>query len=159
MSKPLMTGNIWFLIEDEVKHFNVQTIPSNNLKGYTLQIDLSYPHELHNLHNDYPLTSIHKNVVDDELSPDSSVLWQTFNPGSNSQINSDFGKQTKLYSSLRNFEIELKTGNASWQDSQNYRVWPKSMVKTIHRFQCQEMIVSKERFRERLLQTCVQQVW
>ena len=42
----------------------------------------SYPHELHNSHNDYPLTPIHKTVLDDELSPDSLMLWQTFNPGS-----------------------------------------------------------------------------
>ena len=46
-----------FLSEEEIKAFDLDCISENSLIGYFLQVDLEYPHFLHNLHNDYPLCS------------------------------------------------------------------------------------------------------
>lgn len=37
--------------------------------GYTLEVDLEYPSQLHDDHNCYPLAPEHKIVQDEELSP------------------------------------------------------------------------------------------
>ena len=37
------------------KEFQLNKYTSNSLKRYILQIDLEYPRELHQLHNDYNL--------------------------------------------------------------------------------------------------------
>jgi len=34
----------------------------------TLEVDLSYPKELHDLHNEYPLAPEHKNIKEGEIS-------------------------------------------------------------------------------------------
>ena len=38
-----------------VDGFNVNSISDKSPMGYFLEIDLEYPDELHELHNDYPL--------------------------------------------------------------------------------------------------------
>ena len=43
------------LSKEEIKSFNLHSIPENSSVGYILKVDLEYPKELHNLHNDYPL--------------------------------------------------------------------------------------------------------
>ncbi|CAF4327036.1 unnamed protein product, partial [Rotaria magnacalcarata] len=50
MSQSLPTGNFKWSKKD------IATIlESNSKKGYILEVDLEYPKELHDLHNDYPL--------------------------------------------------------------------------------------------------------
>ena len=38
-----------------VDEFDVMSISEKSLTGYLLEVDLKYPDELHELHNDYPL--------------------------------------------------------------------------------------------------------
>ena len=44
-----------FLSEEEIKVFDLGSIPDNNLIGYILEVDSEYPTFLHDLHNDYSL--------------------------------------------------------------------------------------------------------
>ena len=40
------------------KEFHLNKYTSNNLKGCILEVDLEYPKELRELHNNYPLTPV-----------------------------------------------------------------------------------------------------
>ena len=50
-------GDFKWLSEEEIKVFDLHSIPENSLIGYILEVDLKYPEELHDSHNDYPLCS------------------------------------------------------------------------------------------------------
>ena len=52
----------------KVDGFNVNSINEKSKIGYFLEVDLEYPDELHNLHNDYPLAPEKLVVTNDKLS-------------------------------------------------------------------------------------------
>ena len=54
MSQYLPTGGFKWLTEKQINNIMNKTILSDNKKGYILEVDLEYPEELHELHNDYP---------------------------------------------------------------------------------------------------------
>ena len=51
----LTYGDFKFLSEEIIKVFDLDKISENSLIGYILKVDLEYPEELHDSHNDYPL--------------------------------------------------------------------------------------------------------
>ena len=53
-------------------------IPEDNKKGYILEVDLEYPTELHNLHNDYPCAPEKMNITKDMLSPYCKQILEKF---------------------------------------------------------------------------------
>ena len=48
---------------------DILNIPKDSRIGYILKVDLEYPRELHNAHNQYPLAPEHVTVENDMLSP------------------------------------------------------------------------------------------
>ena len=52
----------------KVDGFNVNSINEKSKIGYFLEVDLEYPDELHELHNDYPLAPEKLAVTNDMLS-------------------------------------------------------------------------------------------
>jgi hypothetical protein len=56
---PLPTGDFRFWEEEEIVQrrgeFETGSLPTDGKIGYALEVDLDYPEELHDLHNDYPL--------------------------------------------------------------------------------------------------------
>ena len=55
MTRYLPYGGFKWMIEEEINNFDLNSIGKNSLNGYILEVDLEYPNELHDLHNDYPL--------------------------------------------------------------------------------------------------------
>ena len=55
MNKYFSGGQFKWLSTDEINKFNLNSISENSSDGYILGVDLQYPDELHDLHNDYTL--------------------------------------------------------------------------------------------------------
>ena len=55
MSESLPVGGFKFLSAYEIANFNLLSIGEDDEIGYILDVDLGYPEELHDSHNDYPL--------------------------------------------------------------------------------------------------------
>ena len=57
-----------------------QHLPTDDAEtGYFLEVDLKYPHHLHDLHSDYPLAPETMTVSEDMLPPYSVGLEQSLN--------------------------------------------------------------------------------
>ena len=66
MSQKLPTGNFrWIPYPDAI---NLDSYDENSAKGLILEVDLEYPKELHDLHNDYPLAPEKIEVKEEMLS-------------------------------------------------------------------------------------------
>ena len=58
------SGQKWI----DPKEFDLSKYTSNSSKGYVLEVDLEYPKELQQLHNDYPLPSDKTEIKGEMLS-------------------------------------------------------------------------------------------
>lgn len=68
MSQKLPLRNFEWCNQKEL-HDLFSNLPSNDSDiGYTLKVDLDYPQELHDLHNDYPFFPIHQEIKYNNLS-------------------------------------------------------------------------------------------
>ena len=66
MSECLPYGEFNWL--KNVNEFDVNSVNEKSETGYFLEVDLEYPDELHELHNDYPLAPEKLAVTNDMLS-------------------------------------------------------------------------------------------
>ena len=55
MSQYLAHSGFNWLNQKEISDFCLNSISENRFVGYILEVDLEYPTELHELHDDYPL--------------------------------------------------------------------------------------------------------
>ena len=55
MSQYLRTGGFEWMSDKEIKRIDLGKYKADGKKGLILEVDLEYPQELHDLHNDYPL--------------------------------------------------------------------------------------------------------
>ena len=78
MSQCLPTGGFKWLTEKQLDKIMCKTILPDNKKGYKLEVDLEYPEELHELHNDYPLAAEEMKVTHDMLSPYCRNIQEQF---------------------------------------------------------------------------------
>ena len=68
MSQYLPTGSFEWLSPKQIEKINLNKYTENSNKGMILEVDLEYPQELHDLHNDYPLGPEKVKVTDEMLS-------------------------------------------------------------------------------------------
>ena len=55
MSQSLPTGEFDWLADQEIAELDITDVEDDNEENCILEVDLQYPTELHDLHNDYPL--------------------------------------------------------------------------------------------------------
>ena len=68
MSQYLPYGGFKWLSQEEINRFDGNSIDENRFYGYILEVDLEYPGELHELHNDYSLDPEKLEISNDMLS-------------------------------------------------------------------------------------------
>ena len=68
MSQALPTGDFKWLTQKQIDKINLGTYTDDSKKGLILEVDLEYPTELHDNHNDYPLGPEKIKVTNELLS-------------------------------------------------------------------------------------------
>ena len=68
MSQYLPTGGFKWLTEKQINNTNLDDYKDDSNKGLILEVDLEYPEEIHELHNDYPLGPEKVKVTESMLS-------------------------------------------------------------------------------------------
>ena len=96
MSQYLPTGGFRWMSEKQINNLDLAKYKENSKKGLILEVDLEYPKELHNLHNDYPLAAERVCVTKDMLSEYCKKIAAKYNIST--------GLVSKLVPTLRNKE-------------------------------------------------------
>ena len=81
---------------NQINELDILSLDSEAGKGPILEVDLEYPHELHDLHNDYPLAAKKMKVTKDMLSPYCRKIQEKYN--------ASIGQVNKLVPTLANKE-------------------------------------------------------
>ena len=68
MSQYLPTSSFKWLTEEKINNLDLAKYKKDSKKGLILEVDLEYPKELHDLHNDYPLAAQKVKVSPNMLS-------------------------------------------------------------------------------------------
>ena len=69
MSQSLPVQGFRWLEEEEMDLMKIAEISDDAEEGYILEVDLDYPQDLHDMHNEYPLAPEKVTVTEDILSP------------------------------------------------------------------------------------------
>ena len=110
MSVYLSYGGFQWL--KNVDRFDVNSISEKNEIGYFLEVDLEYPDELHELHNDYPLAPEKLAVSSDMLSKYCKEIADRYKikVGDVKKLIPNLGNKTKYVTSYRNLQLYLSLG-------------------------------------------------
>lgn len=79
MCEPMPVKDFRRLTDEDVTNLNLDVVTDNGDKGYILEVDLEYPPELHDSHNDFPLCAEHLEIKQDMLSSFSKDLFYSLN--------------------------------------------------------------------------------
>ena len=97
---------------ENVDEFDVNSINEQSGIGYFLEVDLEYPDELHELHNDYPLTPEKLAVTNDMLSKYCKEIADEYDikVGDVKKLIPNLKNKTKYVLHYRNLQLYLFLG-------------------------------------------------
>ena len=106
MVQPLPTGEFQWLSEQEIANLDITTVPDDAETGYFLEVDLEYPKELHELHNDYPLAPEKMQISPEMLSPYQQALKEElgYKPAKVEKLVPNLWNKTKYVIHYRNLK-------------------------------------------------------
>ena len=95
-----------------VDGFDVNSIGEKSLIGYFLEVELEYPNELHELHNDYPLAPEKLAVSSDMLSKYCKKIADKYEikVGDVKKLIPNLGNKTKYVLHYKNLQLYLPLG-------------------------------------------------
>lgn len=88
MSQCLPTGGFKWLAQKQIDKLKIQTLLPDRKKGMILEVDLEYPEELYDLHNDYPVAAEKMKVIPGMLSPYYKIFRRSLVPASGKSVSS-----------------------------------------------------------------------
>ena len=109
MIQYLPTGGFKWLTEEEV---DLSKYNDESEKGLILEVDLEYPEELHDLHNDYPLAAEKIKVTEDMLSPYCQKIAEKFGVkvGMVKKLMPTLSKKERYVLHYRNLRLYMSLG-------------------------------------------------
>jgi hypothetical protein len=112
MSQRLPLNNFRWATNDEITSFDVTTLPDDGDQGAILEVDVSYPDELHDLHNDLPLLPERVRVNAKDKSAYTTYLEEmlSIKCGKTDKLIPHLGKRTKYVLHYRNLKQALSLG-------------------------------------------------
>ena len=95
-----------------IDEFDVMSISEKSPIWYLLEVDLEYPDELHELHNDYPLASEKLAVSSDMLSNNCKKIADKYEikVGDVKKLIPNLGNKTNYVVHYRNLQLYLSLG-------------------------------------------------
>ena len=93
---------------------------NNSLYGYFLEVDLDYPENIHDIHNDYPMAPEKIKIEDDMLSPYCSEIKRKYDIKSG-----EINKLTPNLMSKKNYGVHYK--------KLQYYLFQGLILKKVHR--------------------------
>ena len=79
MSQYLPTGNFKWMTDKEISKIDLGKYKADGKKGLILEVDLEYPQELHDIHNDYPVAPEKVKVSNNMLSAYCKKIAERYN--------------------------------------------------------------------------------
>ena len=123
MTQYLSYGSFKWMTKKKINDFDLGLVRENSSNGYILEVDLEYPSELHNFHNDYPLAPEKLKVNNDVLSKYSSSIPNNYRVKVRevNKLIPNLGNN-KSYHTLQKSSIICIIRKESGKSSQNFKV-------------------------------------
>ena len=112
MSQYLPYSEFKCLNKKEMSGFCLNSIEENSSIGYILEVDVSYPDNLHELHNDYPLAPERLEISQNMLSNYCSNIADEYGIkiGGVNKLVPHLGNKSKYVVHYRNLQLYLSLG-------------------------------------------------
>ena len=114
MSQYLPTGGFKWMKQEHIDKLDLGKYQEDSKKGLILEVDLEYPKELHDLHNDYPLgpEKVKVKVTEDMLSDYCKKIAEKYriSVGLVSKLIPTLGNKEKYVLHYRNLKLCLNLG-------------------------------------------------
>ena len=112
MSQYLPTGGFKWMTDKEIEKINLASYKEDSKKGLILEVDLEYPKQLHDLHNDYPLAAERVCVTKDMLSGYCKKIKEKYNIsiGQVHKLIPTLNNKEKYVLHYRNLQLYLDLG-------------------------------------------------
>ena len=127
---------------------NIMTVSDKSDKGFILEVDLEYPKELHDLHNDYPLAPERIKIDNKMLSEYCKSISEEFNLGSSKveKLVPNLQNKTKYIVHYRNLQLYLSLGMKLSKVHRVLEFTQKPWMKTYINFNTEQRKIAKNPF-------------
>ena len=112
MSQHLPTGNFKWMSKKKIDKLDLAKYKDDSKRGLILEVDLEYPKEQHNLHNEYPLAPEKIRVTEDMLSNYCKKIAAKYNISTCfvSKLITNLRNKEKYVLHYRNLELYINLG-------------------------------------------------